>query len=113
MRVTIDIDDKSHRACLDAIKIGCLKIMKSPNYVRRTRRGWHIVWGGCNISFKDSLKLREEIGDDPNRIRLDKISKKKLPQVLFSKKEVTYHDKKEINTSKRKIRTTMPIWEST
>lgn len=50
-------------------------------------KGYHlIVWSSSFITKKDIFILRELIGDDKNRIRLDKIRGRGL-QTLFNRKE--------------------------
>jgi hypothetical protein len=41
------------------------------------------------------FELRRKIGDDPNRIRLDMRSKKRMTQVLFTSKKVKKRYKNE------------------
>jgi len=43
------------------------------------------------ITEEESLNYRRRLGDDPNRILLDMLCKKKIKQVLFTEKETIYY----------------------
>lgn len=66
---------------------------KPADEIYRTRRGFHIIWKDLPITFEQSLRYRKLIGDDKNRIALDKDCPEKPKQVLFTKKTVKYLDK--------------------
>jgi hypothetical protein len=87
MRITIDIDNKDDLT--KAIKTGYKLIGRKPDVVRESagKRGYHLIWYGLKINEDEMFFYREKIGDDPNRIRLDKKVKKNFKQVLFTKKE--------------------------
>lgn len=86
---------------------------KLPAEIWRTSKGYHLIWRGLDISTEESYRRREMLGDDPNRIRLDKSSPKRIGQVLFSEKKRTYFDDdgsiKEIKESKRRL--VYPFWK--
>jgi len=53
-----------------------------------TGRGYHLINYGIKAPPKKIFELRRKIGDDPNRIKLDMCSKKRMTQVLFTSKKV-------------------------
>lgn len=90
MRVTVDLDSwwftDLQRTILKAIEVGIGlpdKIRKSP-----TKRGYHLIWYGLNLSNEDVTKIREALNDDPLRIQLDKERPNKPKQVLFTRKKI-------------------------
>lgn len=91
MRVTIDLDDDNLFKMLCIAVKGTVLCRKLPFKIRRTERGWHLIWKGLNISEKKSLEYRKRLGDDPNRIKLDECGKR-IKQVLFTEKQVFYYD---------------------
>jgi len=88
MRVTIDYDSESYIGLLWRILKGIFLCKKLPN-IKKSSKGYHLVWSGLNISERDMFKYRKIIGDDKNRIRLDRCSKKRIKQVLFTEKITT------------------------
>lgn len=56
--------------------------------IRLTRRGFHVCWKGLSISREINYKYRFIIGDDENRIRLDRERTMGIQQVLFTHKTV-------------------------
>lgn len=88
-RITLDIDSKSKFKVayilfksMNLIKdIGKVEVLKSQN-------GNHhmIIWSKKYRKLSEQYKLREKLGDDPRRIKLDK--KKKLGRnTLFATKK--------------------------
>ena len=90
MRVTIDIDSKSKKCLYWCVFRGLLYFRKMPD-IRKTMRGFHVIWRGLKINEKESYEYRKRLGDDWKRIELDKASPKRLKQVLFTEKVVTYN----------------------
>lgn len=86
MRITVDIDSDSKLNLLWKLSKGLLLCRKIPE-IKRTSRGYHLIWYGLKISFKRHFLYRKFIGDDENRIRLD-MNPKRLGQVLFTEKRV-------------------------
>lgn len=90
MRVTVDLDSwwftDLQKTIIKAEQIGLgfpHKIRKSP-----TKRGYHLIWYGLNLSEDDTIKIREILNDDPIRVKLDKERPNKPKQVLFTKKKI-------------------------
>jgi len=92
MRVTIDLDDKRWWKVMWTIFKGCLITKKFPDEVRKsaTGKGYHIIWRDLDIDEIRMFRYRKIIGDDKNRIKLDLVSRKRVSQVLFTKKKVVY-----------------------
>ena len=95
MRVTIDLDSKSRIKLYWSVFKGILLCRKFPDVIRNSSggRGYHIIWRGLNISEEQMFKYREWIGDDPNRLYLDR-SSNRVKQILFTKKEVKFYESK-------------------
>jgi hypothetical protein len=91
IRVTVDIDSNSIMKLAICIVKGIILCKKIPFKVRKTEKGWHVIWRGLNIDERTMIKYRRILGDDPNRIKLDLEAKKRVQQVLFSEKEVHYY----------------------
>lgn len=68
-----------------------LILCRSLPKIRKTAKGWHIVWYGLDIDEETMFKYRMLIGDDPNRIKLDMEAGKRISQVLFREKETHYY----------------------
>jgi hypothetical protein len=85
MRVTIDIDTKGKEAGEAFRKLS--EITKGLIEIWETRRGFHFIVRGLPISFEESLRIREECGDDPLRLRLDREMGDKPKQVLWTVKD--------------------------
>lgn len=91
IRITADIDSKSsvivayniYRAFKYIEEISYIEIKKSNS------KGFHlIVWTNKKYTLKKQYELRELIGDDKRRIKLDR--KRKVGRnTLFYKKETT------------------------
>lgn len=60
--------------------------------IRKTRRGFHCVYRGLNISEREMFIRRLRLGDDKKRIWLDMSCPKKPKQVLFSHKVIYIHE---------------------
>ena len=90
MRLTIDIDSwwftDLQRTIIRALNLG----LPFPNVIRRSPsgRGYHVIWRGLNITEKQALQFRLELGDDPLRVKFDSERPNKPKQVLFRKKKI-------------------------
>lgn len=91
MRVTIDVDNHNILCIGWRILLGTIICRKKPFKIRKTRRGYHIIWKGLNIDQNTMFKYRKWLHDDEKRLRLDMLSEKRIKQVLFTEKLVTYH----------------------
>ena len=88
IRLTLDIDrGSSLRLSLILFK-GLLLLNKLPKKVRKTSKGFHIIYFGIK---KDVDKLRFMLGDDHNRIAIDLSSPFRVTQILFTEKITTYY----------------------
>lgn len=90
MRVTVDIDNDSVSKMLFCLVKGIILCRRLPYKIRKTEKGWHLIWKGLNIDEEKSMEYRRILGDDPNRIKLDKNSTR-IKQVLFTEKQVFYY----------------------
>jgi hypothetical protein len=86
IRVTIDSDSNNRLSLLWKIFKGLLLCKKFPE-IKKTSKGYHLIWGGLKIDFKKHFVYRKFIGDDINRIHLD-MNPKRIGQVLFTSKMV-------------------------
>jgi hypothetical protein len=84
MRVTIDVDTKGKPALDRYNKLRKL-VGKEPE-IFETHRGYHFIIRGLPISEEESLRIREQCGDDPLRIKLDRELEAKPSQVLWTYK---------------------------
>lgn len=91
LRVTIDIDTDNPITLFITLLKGVLVCKRFPYKVRKTGKGYHIVFRGLKIDEETMYKYRMLIGDDENRIKLDMDAKKRIKQVLFSEKETIYY----------------------
>ena len=89
IRITIDYDKESLIGLSWRIVKGIYFCKKLPYKIRKSSKGYHIIWSNINVNEHTMFVLRKVIGDDPNRIRLDLISKKRIKQVLFTEKITT------------------------
>lgn len=90
IRITADLDFKN------PFKIGYY-LMKSFIVIKRIqrlelvpsfRKGYHLeIWTTYPYTIKDHFKLRKRIGDDPSRIKLDKIRKIGRNTLFYKKDE--------------------------
>ena len=92
MRVTVDLDRKSISELMTVLVKGSVLCRKIPSNIRRTRKGYHLIWRGLPIDEQKMYLLRFRLHDDRNRIRLDILSPKRIKQVLFSEKRTVYFD---------------------
>jgi len=88
MRVTVDIDSKWWNDLFRVLEKGFELGLGMPNEIRKTRRGYHIIWRGLSITKEECLELRKKLGDDEKRIMLDQTKPYKPFQVLFTKKRI-------------------------
>lgn len=86
MRITIDIDDET-KAWEAYCKLKKYTKREPEVYLSSSGHGYHFIVRDMNISFDDSIIIRELCGDDPIRVRLDKITTYKPVQVLWTRKE--------------------------
>lgn len=92
VRITIDIDHTNGLMLMNSLLRGIYFLHRLPDVIRQTTKGFHTIYYGINVTEDRSYKLRFCIGDDFNRIRLDRLSPLRLSQVLFSEKTVKYLD---------------------
>ena len=88
-RITLDYDFESELKLSFCILKGILLLKKLPSKIRKTERGYHLVFSGLDMNDKQRFIRRLQLHDDKNRIRLDLCSSKRFSQVLFSEKTVT------------------------
>jgi len=108
MRITIDLDTRSKLKLNWTLLKGRLLCGKKADEIYQTRKGFHVIWHGLKIDKETSFRWRGLLGDDRNRIRLDR-NPKRITQVLFAEKHITYKDKdgnitKEENFTRRRIK---------
>ena len=72
MRVTIDLDTDDTLELLKAYYN--LRSLTPEVEAYRTNRGYHVVGYGLPISQLDAMDIRQALGDDANRIRLDEVA---------------------------------------
>lgn len=88
-RITSDIDTKNERVISDYIFKTLIKVEKIKKIELKPsfKKGWHlIVWTTHPYNLKQVFFLREFLGDDKTRLRLDK--KRHFGRdTLFYKKE--------------------------
>jgi len=90
MRVTIDIDEKNWLRAYSVWSIlnyicmglGCTA------YIRETRKGYHVKAHGLPIDYLTSIRMREILGDDTVRLKIDLHRIIKPRQVLWSWKKL-------------------------
>lgn len=90
MRITIDLDTQSAIDFFRTLLKAYWHLRLLPDLVRKTRKGFHIIYRDLPVSRNTVFCFRKILGDDTNRIRLDKASKKRIEQVLFYKKKVKF-----------------------
>lgn len=88
MRISIDFDGKSSFDIGLILLKGLFYFRKLPEKTRNTERGVHIIYRDIATDEANSLKYRRLLGDDENRVRLDRMATKKPKQILFTEKEV-------------------------
>lgn len=89
MRLTLDIDGKDEKTRMKVRDIMWTlrqQFEKHDIEVYATERGYHFVVYDTGLSFEQVLELRNILGDDENRVKLDKELFKKPKQVLFTEK---------------------------
>jgi hypothetical protein len=91
MRVSIDRDTHNPIDIMWCMIKGIYLCRRLPFKIRKTRRGYHLIWKGLPIPEYKMYAYRKVIGDDKNRIFLDRLSTHRLKQVLFSEKKITYY----------------------
>jgi hypothetical protein len=92
VRVSLDYDNHNVIKLIYYLAKGIAINRKLPSMIRKTRRGFHCVYRGLNISEREMFVRRYRLGDDLRRIHLDMSCPKKPKQVLFSRKEVYVHE---------------------
>lgn len=89
MRVTIDIDDKDYLDLVWKIFKGVVLMESFPEIKESSGgRGWHLIWRKQNLTMPEVNHYRRVVGDDSNRIFLDSTSPARVPQILFTSKEI-------------------------
>ena len=88
MRVTVDLDTDN---ALDMLKAYYnLRCGTDDVEVYRTRRGYHVIGYGFDLTPEEAVTVRTVLGDDENRIRLDEIAASggnaKPQQILWTHK---------------------------
>lgn len=89
MRLTLDIDGSDPETHSKALKLyDTLKaqFLRHDIEMYKTKRGYHLVVYDTGLTYEQVLQLRELLGDDKNRIKLDTELFKKPKQVLFTEK---------------------------
>jgi len=92
VRVSLDYDDHNIIKLAYYLAKGIAINRKFPSMIRKTRRGFHCVYRGLNISEREMFVRRYRLGDDSKRLWLDMSCPKKPKQVLFSKKIIYVHE---------------------
>ena len=92
MRVTVDLDTHNILKVVWTIVKGIIICKRLPYKIRKTKKGWHICFRGLDIDEETMFRYRKMLGDDENRIRLDRLSEKRLKQVLFKEKVVYVYE---------------------
>lgn len=95
-RITADLDTKNKNKILFSVAEALYKIPKitSLEIKPSNSKGYHlIIWTQKKYSQKQIYKIRAKIGDDKNRIKLDKLRKIGL-NTLFDRKENLKGNKK-------------------
>lgn len=80
---------------------------KRPDRIYRTRHGFHLIFmdvqkEGRPITEEECKTMRETLGDDSNRLRLDSYTGR-LHQVLFSEKKYRVYKTPEEPDGERKL----------
>lgn len=84
MRVTIDLDYDDPEYAKGLLER--LRQMFGNAYIRKTRRGYHLK-SYTSLGLDEALEVRKMLGDDPVRVRLDRMRLKKPKQILWTWKE--------------------------
>jgi hypothetical protein len=88
IRVTCDIDNDSSLPLLWSVTKGLYKLGRFPDRVRLTERGYHVIYKNLDMTEEESMRCRLVLGDDANRVKLDK-GGNRIKQVLFTFKTTT------------------------
>lgn len=89
MRLTLDIDGKDEKTRLKVAEIMRALRQQFERHdieVYATKRGFHFIVYDTGLTFDQILELRNILGDDQNRIKLDRELFEKPKQVLFTEK---------------------------
>lgn len=86
MRLTLDIDDTSDKIIGELVKMLEAGFGGHDIEIYKTIKGYHLIVYDTGLTYAQVLKLREFLGDDKNRIKLDKELTDKPKQVLFTVK---------------------------
>jgi len=107
IRITADIDNKSKLKLL-------FYIAKALKHIKKIKRieinksysgNYHIIiWSNQKYNLKEQFKLREIIGDDKHRLKMDKL-RRFGRNTLFYKKE-KYYDIINVGGNKKEIKKT-------
>lgn len=86
IRLTIDLDSDSLLRLSFSLFKGFLVAGKLPEEIKRTQRGFHLIYYGIEIPYEKNFAYRKFIGDDESRIKLD-MHKKRIAQIMFDEKK--------------------------
>lgn len=89
MRLTVDIDSDNVLMLFNSLARGLYFLKRFPDIIRKTERGFHVIYKGIKISEREMFKYRKLLLDDENRQRLDRLSSLRNKQVLFTEKTTT------------------------
>jgi hypothetical protein len=91
-RITVDIDNNSIANLFYIMARGLYFLHRLPEFIRKTQKGYHLIYWGIDCNKRRSLILRKCMRDDENRIRLDMCGQgKRITQVLFREKTITIY----------------------
>ena len=87
MRVTLDIDH--HNELRRLMQYFNMKHICGVDEIRvsSSGRGLHLIKRGLNISYEDSLKIRDMLGECENRLKFDEEKNHKMKQILWRSKK--------------------------
>jgi uncharacterized protein YbaR (Trm112 family) len=91
VRLTLDIDRRSSLRLSLILFKGLFLMRKLPKKVRKTSKGFHIIYFGIKKQEKEINKLRFRLSEDKNRLKCDLKSPFRITQVLFTEKITTYY----------------------
>jgi hypothetical protein len=105
MRITLDYDQNNREGLIkvyNAVDVLERAFGEDNVEIYQTRRGYHVIAHNTGLNFTQVLIMRALLGDDRNRIKLDKELHDKPKQVLFSWKSGFFRKKITKEELKRK-----------
>jgi len=88
LRVTLDLDAPTELGLLKAFynlqRFGEVELRESSG----GHGGYHMICRGLPISYEDSLRIRETLGDDSMRLRFDEEKNHKPKSILWRAKVI-------------------------